>query len=66
MLVDMTDVMIEAIMPTTTGSPCLPDHFSGASGRRSITYLPRATFIIGTPGILLQPRSQSHVDTTRT
>lgn len=28
-------------------------HFSGASGRRSITYFPLATLIIGAPGILL-------------
>jgi hypothetical protein len=26
------------------------DHFSGISGRRSTTYLPRATLTIGTPG----------------
>lgn len=29
------------------------NHFSGASGSRSITYFPRATLIIGAPGILL-------------
>lgn len=28
-------------------------HFSGASGSRSITYLPRATLMMGAPGILL-------------
>lgn len=28
-------------------------HFSGASGSRSMTYFPRATLIIGAPGILL-------------
>ena len=28
-------------------------HFSGASGSRSITYFPRATLMIGAPGILL-------------
>lgn len=28
-------------------------YFSGASGSRSITYFPRATLIMGTPGIFL-------------
>lgn len=28
-------------------------HFSGASGSRSMTYFPRATLMIGAPGILL-------------
>lgn len=31
---------------------CAPAHFSGASGSRSITYFPRATLIMGTPGTL--------------
>lgn len=31
----------------------LPNHFSGALGRRSITYFPLATEINGTPGIFL-------------
>lgn len=29
-------------------------HFSGASGSLSMTYFPRATLIIGAPGILLR------------
>lgn len=42
-----------------------PDYFSGASGRRSITYLPFATLMIGTPGtfLILLFRSLSFVAT---
>lgn len=31
-------------------------YFSGASGSRSMTYFPRATLMIGTPGIFLLPK----------
>jgi len=40
-----------SVKPSVTGK-AVP-HFSGASGSRSITYLPRATLMIGAPGILL-------------
>ena len=39
--------------PFFSRSMSSPVYFSGASGRRSITYLPFATLMIGTPGTFL-------------
>jgi hypothetical protein len=40
-------------------------HFSGASGSRSMTYFPRATLMIGAPGILLGQVSEKFEQQSR-